>query len=194
MGRPTIGSCSRVPAGHWTPSREDSSPADGYFDKTQWAKYVCPSSVNGGLWCSSPQGRGTMTGPAYQNVDFNVIKRFRITESSSVSLQASLLQPVQSPEFRPPDFQPELGFVRKVHERLRCQGYPARSAHRFLNSRQRRCEKAGPGPASFCASMSRGSLRMCKEIAASEPACKLPAPRLRRSRPLSLLIPAYGRA
>jgi len=67
----------------------DKSPADGYFDTAQWARYVCPASLNGGLWCDSIQGRGTMYGPAFQNVDFNVIKRFRIKETSSVSLQGS---------------------------------------------------------------------------------------------------------
>jgi hypothetical protein len=82
----------------------DTSPADSYFDPTQWARYVCPSSVNGGLWCSSPQGRGTMTGPAYQNVDFNVIKRFRIKEASSVSLQASFFNLFNHPNFFLPSY------------------------------------------------------------------------------------------
>jgi len=83
--------------------KEGTSPADGYFDPTQWARYVCPSSVNGGLWCSSPQGRGTMTGPAYQNVDFNIIKRFRIKEGSFVSLQGAFFNLVNHPNFELPD-------------------------------------------------------------------------------------------
>jgi len=78
---------------------EGTSPADSYFDKTQWARYICPSSVNGGLWCLSPQGRGTMTGPAYQNVDFNIIKRFRIKEGSSVSLQGAFFNLFNHPNF-----------------------------------------------------------------------------------------------
>ena len=84
--------------------KDGSSPADSYFDKTQWAKYVCPSTVNGGLWCSSPQGRGTMTGPAFQNVDFNVIKRFEIKETSSVSFQASFFNLFNHPNFALPTF------------------------------------------------------------------------------------------
>ena len=84
--------------------KDGSSPADSYFDKTQWAKYVCPSTVNGGLWCSSPQGRGTMTGPAFQNVDFNVIKRFKIKETSSVSFQASFFNLFNHPNFALPTF------------------------------------------------------------------------------------------
>jgi outer membrane receptor protein involved in Fe transport len=81
-----------------------TSPADGYLDKTQWARYVCPDSVNGGLWCSSPQGRGSMIGPAYQNVDFNVIKRFRIKESSYVSLQAGFFNLFNHTNFANPTF------------------------------------------------------------------------------------------
>jgi hypothetical protein len=84
--------------------KEGASPADAYFDPAQWARYICPSSVNGGLWCSSPQGRGTMTGPAYQNVDFNIIKRFRIREGSSVSLQAAFFNLFNHPNFELPDF------------------------------------------------------------------------------------------
>jgi len=79
--------------------KEDGSPADSYFDTTQWARYVCPASLNGGLWCSSAQARNTITGPAYQNVDFNVIKRFRIKEASSVSLQAGFFNLFNHPNF-----------------------------------------------------------------------------------------------
>jgi len=92
------------PGGPLNSLKEGASPADGYFDATQWARYVCPSSVNGGLWCSSPQGRGTMTGPAYQNVDFNIIKKFRIKEGSSVSLQAAFFNLFNHPNFELPDF------------------------------------------------------------------------------------------
>jgi hypothetical protein len=62
------------------------SPADGYFDTTQWARYVCPATVNNGLWCDSPQGRGTMTGPGFANVDFSIQKKFKIKEGSSFTL------------------------------------------------------------------------------------------------------------
>ena len=79
-----------------------TSPADGFFDPTLWVRYVCPASINGGLWCDSAQGRGTMTGPAYQNVDFNIIKKFRVWESSSISLQASFFNLFNHPNF---DFQ-----------------------------------------------------------------------------------------
>ena len=45
-----------------------------------------------------------MTGPAYQNVDFNIIKRFRIREGSSVSLQAAFFNLFNHPNFELPDF------------------------------------------------------------------------------------------
>jgi hypothetical protein len=90
-----------------------TSPADGYFDKTQWARYTCPASINGGLWCDSPQGRGTMTGPAYQNVDFNVIKRFRIKESSYVSLQAGFFNLFNHTNFANPTFNLSSGSFGK---------------------------------------------------------------------------------
>jgi hypothetical protein len=62
------------------------SPADGYFDTTKWARYACPATVNNGLWCNSIQGRGTVTGPAYQNVDFSIQKQFKITEAVTFKL------------------------------------------------------------------------------------------------------------
>lgn len=65
------------------------SPADGYFDKTKWQNYVCPSTVNSGLWCNAPIGRNSMYGPSYQNVDFNVSKRFKVTERVALRLQGS---------------------------------------------------------------------------------------------------------
>jgi hypothetical protein len=63
------------------------SPADGYFDTTQWARYTCPATVNGGLWCNVPLGRNSMYGPSYQNVDFSFSKKFGITERVALKLQ-----------------------------------------------------------------------------------------------------------
>jgi hypothetical protein len=65
------------------------SPADGYFDTGSWARYVCPASVNSGLWCDSLQGRNTMVGPGYKNVDFNLTKRFRLKEGVNLSFQGN---------------------------------------------------------------------------------------------------------
>ena len=65
------------------------SAADGYFNTADWTKYTCPADVNGGLWCDAPIGRNSMTGPGYWNTDFNVSKRFKVTEGSGLTFQAN---------------------------------------------------------------------------------------------------------
>jgi hypothetical protein len=64
-----------------------SSPADGYFNKASWARYTCPTTENGGLWCNVPIGRNSMYSPGYQNVDFSFSKKFKVTERLAVKLQ-----------------------------------------------------------------------------------------------------------
>ena len=68
---------------------ENSSPADAYYDTSKWAVYSCPSTVNGGLWCNSPQGRGTMTGPGFHNVDFSFQKQFKVREGVKLALMGN---------------------------------------------------------------------------------------------------------
>jgi hypothetical protein len=80
------------------------SPADGYFDPAQWARYTCPASVNGGLWCASPQGRGTMVGPGQQNVDFNITKEFRFTEEMRLKLIGNFFNLFNHTNFGLPTF------------------------------------------------------------------------------------------
>jgi len=67
----------------------EKSPADGYFDTAQWARYTCPATVNDGLWCNVPIGRNSMYAPSYQNVDFRFSKKFGITEKVALRLQGS---------------------------------------------------------------------------------------------------------
>jgi len=75
------------------------SPADGYFDTAQWTNYVCPASVNGGLWCNVPLGRNSMYGPSYQNVDFSFSKKFGITERIALRLQGGFFNLFNHPNF-----------------------------------------------------------------------------------------------
>jgi hypothetical protein len=77
------------------------SPADGYFTTSQWARYVCPASVNSGLWCDPPQGRGTMTGPGLQNVDLGITKTFRIPgkENLKIQMQGNFFNLFNHPNF-----------------------------------------------------------------------------------------------
>ena len=82
----------------------DKSPADGYFDKTQWGRYTCPTTVNSGQWCPSPQGRGTVTGPGYQNVDFSIQKKFTIYEDVKLSLMGNFFNFFNHTNFDLPGF------------------------------------------------------------------------------------------
>jgi Carboxypeptidase regulatory-like domain len=88
------------------------SPADGYFDPTQWAwnsatsktvYYTCPTTVNQGLWCDVPIGRNSMTGPGFKNVDFNLTKKFKMTERTALSFQANFFNLFNHPNFKLPD-------------------------------------------------------------------------------------------
>jgi hypothetical protein len=81
------------------------SPADGYFDTTQFVgmntrvSQLGPAAAcgpgNGVVisatrwWCDGTLGRNTMTGPGFANFDFGVHKKFKVTESTSLQLQAN---------------------------------------------------------------------------------------------------------
>jgi hypothetical protein len=75
------------------------SPANGYFDTSVWNRYVCPASVNNGQWCDAPIARNKMTGPGYKNVDFNLTKKFSVTERVSVKLEGSFFNFFNHPNF-----------------------------------------------------------------------------------------------
>jgi len=90
----------------------NQSPADGYFDPTQWAwnattgstqYYACPASVNHGLWCDVPIGRNSMTGPGYKNVDFNITKKFKVNERFAFLFQANFFNLFNHTNFLLPD-------------------------------------------------------------------------------------------
>ena len=80
------------------------SPGLGYFNTADWVKYTCPASVNGGLWCYPPIGRGSITGPGFMNVDFSATKRFKVTESSGITFQANFFDLFNHPNFFVPAF------------------------------------------------------------------------------------------
>jgi Carboxypeptidase regulatory-like domain/TonB dependent receptor len=87
------------------------SPADGYLIPQDWGLnptsgavtyYQCPLSVNNGQWCDAPIHRNSLTGPGFRNVDFNVTKRFRVTEGSAVTFQANFFNLLNHPNFKVP--------------------------------------------------------------------------------------------
>ena len=82
-----------------------TSPADGYFDVTQFegmntrVARLGPAAAcgpgNGVVisatrwWCNGTLGRNTLVGPGYVNFDFGIHKKFKVTEGSSLQLQAN---------------------------------------------------------------------------------------------------------
>ena len=93
----------------------DDSPADGFFDADQFEGMntrvgrLGPAAAcgpgNGEVvsatrwWCNGTLGRNVLTGPAFQNVDLGIHKRFRITEDTSIQLQANAFNLFNHPNF-----------------------------------------------------------------------------------------------
>ncbi|MBV8858874.1 MAG: TonB-dependent receptor [Acidobacteria bacterium] len=96
----------------------NKSPADGYFDTTQFvgmntrvSQFLAAAGTdptaranavraacgpNNGVvvsatqwWCDGTLGRNTFTGPGFWNVDFGLHKKFKVTENSALQLQAN---------------------------------------------------------------------------------------------------------
>jgi hypothetical protein len=89
------------------------SPADGYFDATKFvgmntlatsskfgsggvAQILAACGPGNGVvisttrwWCNGTLGRNVLTGPGFAKVDFGLHKKFRVTEKSSLQLQAN---------------------------------------------------------------------------------------------------------
>jgi hypothetical protein len=84
---------------------KNSNPADGYFDVTQFegmvtrANRLGPAEAcgpgNGVVisatrwWCNGTLGRNALQGPGFANVDFGLHKKFKVTETSNLQLQAN---------------------------------------------------------------------------------------------------------
>jgi Carboxypeptidase regulatory-like domain/TonB dependent receptor len=75
------------------------NPADGFLNPAAFSAYVCPASVNFGLWCNSPTGRNTLIGPGFVNTDFGVGKKFRIRETMALQFQANFFNLFNHPNF-----------------------------------------------------------------------------------------------
>jgi hypothetical protein len=93
----------------------DDSAADGFFDPDQFVgmntrvAQLGPAAAcgpgNGQVvsatrwWCNGTLGRNVLTGPAFQNVDLGIHKRFKITEGTSIQLQANAFNLFNHPNF-----------------------------------------------------------------------------------------------
>jgi len=80
----------------------DRSPADGTVDASKWVPDTCPASVNLGLFCNPAIGRNSVYGPSGANIDFNISKRFRITERAGLTFQANFFNLLNHPNFLNP--------------------------------------------------------------------------------------------
>jgi hypothetical protein len=73
------------------------------FDTAPTSNFVrCPLSVNGGFWCNSNLGRGSIPGPKFVNLDFGVSKSFRITEGTKLRFDANFFDLFNHPNFQNP--------------------------------------------------------------------------------------------
>jgi hypothetical protein len=95
------------------------SPADGYFDSTQFvgvltrANEVGPAAAcgpNNGVitsntqwWCDGTTGRNILTGPGFVNFDFGLHKQFKVTENSKLQFQANAFNVFNHPNFGRPN-------------------------------------------------------------------------------------------
>jgi hypothetical protein len=95
------------------------SPADGYFDSSQFvgmvtrAKAVGPATAcgpNNGVilsntqwWCDGTSGRNILTGPDFVNFDFGLHKQFKVTENSKLQFQANAFNVFNHPNFGRPN-------------------------------------------------------------------------------------------
>lgn len=94
--------------------RDNVSPADGYFDTTQFRTFAtngsdCANFGQGGVfvsatrwWCNSTLGRNTLYGPGFANFDFSVAKKFRITEQLKMEFQANFFNLFNHTNFAAP--------------------------------------------------------------------------------------------
>jgi carboxypeptidase family protein len=91
------------------------SPADGYFEvgrfegmNTRVARMGAAAACGAGngvvisntrWWCNGTLGRNTLVGPGYVNVDFGLHKKFKVTENSSLQVQANAFNLFNHPNF-----------------------------------------------------------------------------------------------
>ena len=91
-----------IPTGSVDSTRISGEAPGGTLDRTMWVNYVCPASVNQGLWCNAPIGRNSVVGPDGKLMDFNVTKTFKFTEKVGLTFQANFFNLFNHPNFLNP--------------------------------------------------------------------------------------------
>ena len=80
------------------------SPATGYLKPKSsgdyFGPYTCPASQ---LWCEPPQGRNSLTGPAYENLDLSVSKHFQTFEHQGFTFAGNFFNVFNHPQFANPN-------------------------------------------------------------------------------------------
>ena len=79
------------------------SPALGYLDANQWSDFTCPVTANEGTWCNAPINRNSVSGPGFKNIDFNITKKFALTERVKLNLQGNFFNLFNHPNFKLPN-------------------------------------------------------------------------------------------
>jgi hypothetical protein len=94
------------------------SPANGYFDATQFQGMVTRAGLLGPAaacgpgngvvasatqwWCDGTTGRNVLESPGFSNVDFGLHKKFRLTEGTALQFQANAFNLFNHPNFALP--------------------------------------------------------------------------------------------
>ncbi len=61
----------------------------GYIKAGSWGDYVCPTTVNSGLFCDVPGDRQSLYGPRQYNIDLAVSKHIHLYDRFNMTLQAA---------------------------------------------------------------------------------------------------------
>ena len=86
---------------------DGSNPVWGMLNGPHVTDPQCPATVNMGLWCEGralgQTERNTLFGPSYFDADLGFGKRFKVTETSGLTLQGNFFNIFNHPNFYVPD-------------------------------------------------------------------------------------------
>jgi hypothetical protein len=65
------------------------SKGTGYIKLGSWGDYICPTTVNNGLFCDVPGDRQSLYGPRQYNIDLAVSKHIHLYDNFNLTVQAA---------------------------------------------------------------------------------------------------------